>query len=68
MWPGPSVGPHPATGSSATSSGLGRLGHLLEQLGVSREVDRAPATDEEAQRLSTRAAGAAAVVARLAQR
>ena len=34
MWPGPSFGPHPATGSSATSSRLGRCEarHAVEQL------------------------------------
>ena len=58
--PGPTFGPQPATGMSATSSGAER-GHAVEQLRVAREVDRAGAAKDEAERGHGTARPAAAV-------
>ena len=47
-WPGPTVGPHPATGSSASVDRAGQLAHLGEQVGVAGEVAGLRARGHEA--------------------
>ena len=49
-WPGPSRGPQPQTGSSARSRPSPIARHLVEQLGVAREVDASAALDHVAER------------------
>ena len=63
-WPGPSVGPQPQTGSSATSSGAER-GHAVEQVGVAGGVDARAARLEE---VAHRAAACGPAVERGPQR
>ena len=58
MWPAPTLGPQPATGSSAAVERAGELGHLRVGLGVAREVHAAGHEPDAARRPADAASAA----------